>query len=111
MAVDKQVTTNKPIVCVECKKVIGDLSTKAENLTEGRIGYYFTCDNCGQKYPFAAISEESQKLLKKIKRLKKDMKKFPTLRKSLAFTLNQTLAKYNRGVEDTYDEEDVVDGK
>ena len=98
----------KEIICNKCDKMIKKIVAKTEKLTDNRIGYYFCCDNCGEKYKFAAISEKGQKLLPKIQKLKHDIRKFPSLHKNLHFSLQKTLVDYNKEVDNTYNEEDVL---
>ncbi len=99
----------KIVDCNKCKKQIKKVSIQTERLTENRVGYYFLCDQCGAKYTIAAISEKGQKLLGKIKRIKRDIGKFPELHKSLYFTLEKTIKDYQKEFKDSYTMEDVID--
>jgi hypothetical protein len=103
-----KLNTPKVINCNACGNDIKVITAKIERLTNNRIGYFFCCDRCGFKYPFAAITEKGQALLKKINRKKKDIKKFPELSKSLDFALRQDLKAYQNEVKDTYTEEEVI---
>lgn len=99
----------KIICCSVCDKDIKAINTQTEWLTGNRIGYFFSCDQCGHKYPFAAISEKGQQLLKKMEKRKKDIRKNPALAKNLNFALRQDLIAYRNEVESSYNEEDVLD--
>lgn len=99
----------KIIHCNECDKDMKVVNTQTERLTENRIGYFFCCDQCGYKYPFAVISEKGQQILKKINKRKKDIRKNPALAKSLNFALQQDLIAYKKEVGSSYNEEDVLD--
>ncbi len=100
--------TPKVVECTHCNKLIGKITVKTEQLTENRIGSYFLCDKCGYKYPFAVISEKGQKLLKKIKRLKSDLRKFPSMQRSLDFALQEVTTEYRKEVTNNYTQEDVL---
>ena len=104
----KELNTQKVIECNNCGKDIKTITAKNERLTDNRVGYFFCCDNCGFKYPFAAITERGQFLLKKIQKKKRDMRNFPGLAKSLNFALKQDLVAYQKEFHDSYTEEEVV---
>ena len=104
----EELYTPKAVQCVQCEQDIDPIVGRTEKLTKGRIGYYFCCDNCDKKYPFAAITEEGQKILKQIKRTRKDMKQFPGIRKNLVFKLKKQQKEYEKEFEGSYTEEDVL---
>jgi hypothetical protein len=109
VSVDLQALHSAKIIeCNECKNIIEKIVSKSEPLTENRIGYYFCCDACGKKYPYMTITEQGQKLLKKIGRIKKDIKKFPGLTSSLHFSLRKLLVDYQKEIGNLYTEDEIL---
>lgn len=104
----EKLDTPKVITCVKCNKDIKRLVARTEELIDDRIGHYFRCDNCGEKYPFLAITKKGVSLLEGMKKTRRDIRNFPDLRKGLFFKLKKQTAEYQKEVEDTYTEEDVL---
>lgn len=97
--------TPKSLECDNCNKIIGKVTVKKERLTKSRNGYYFTCDKCGYKYPFAAISDEGERLLNKINGIKKSK-----TRKDKS-KLERYMSMYYKEFQSNYTKEDVLNGK
>ncbi len=95
----------KVMDCNNCHKLIGKMTVQKERLTNGRNGYYFTCDKCGCKYPFAAISDEGERLLRKIKGIKKSKAK-----KDLS-KLQKYLCMYCKEIQPNYTKEDILNDR
>lgn len=81
------------------------VAVSEEKLTRNRVGYYFKCTECGEKYPFASLTQKGIDLLGDLNRLKARMRKNPNpyLKK-----YNDLLRKYQREFTGPYQEREVL---
>ncbi len=97
--------TPKVIECNKCNKIIGKITVQKERLINNRNGYYFACDKCGEKYPFASISDEGERLLRKINNLKKNRAK-----KDMS-QIQKYLSMYYKEIKSSYTKEEILNGR
>lgn len=53
---------------------MADVQVQEEGLHSGKIGYFFECPMCGEKYPFATVTEQGLVFLPELKSIREQIK-------------------------------------